>query len=202
MSGISDKRRVGRPKTVDRQGSIELAMDAYWREGIHTLSLNEVCRQSKLAKPSLYREFGGEDGLMSAVLGHYRTLIISPMLQALELPLSFGELSEALIDRMTAESENPAGCLFTEMRLAHARLGPITQGKLRDLGQERLGALEDWYRRALEQRQVKSSISPALAAQYLDTQLAAILLQLGAGVPAEAVKAQARLALGALNASP
>lgn len=200
MSGNSEKRRVGRPRTVDRQGSIQLAMDAYWREGVHTLSLNEVCRRAKLSKPTLYREFGGEDGLMDAVLGHYRTLIVLPMLQALEMALPFGELAEALVDGMTAESENPAGCLFTEMRLARTRLGPKTQGKLRDLEQERLGALEAWYRRALDQGQVDPSIPPSLAAQYIDTQLAAVLLQLGAGVAGAEVRAQAILALGALKA--
>ena len=31
------------------------ATELYWREGVQTLSLNEVCRQVSVSKPSIYR---------------------------------------------------------------------------------------------------------------------------------------------------
>ncbi len=145
-----EKRSRGRPKSVDRQRTIELAMDSYWREGVHALSLNELCRRSRISKPALYREFGGEDGRMEAVLMHYRALVVVPVLDALALELPFPEVMDALIVGMTAERATPAGCLFTEMRLARSRLGPVTKATLTAIEKERQHAFLAWYQQALE----------------------------------------------------
>jgi len=201
MTDDQPKRRRGRPRTFDRQRTVELAMDSYWREGVHRLSLNEVCRRARLSKPALYREFGDEDGLMEAVLGHYREWVVAPVLEALAVELPFAELAEMLVVGMTTDHGRPAGCLFTEMRLAGARLGPGTETRVRAMEQERREAFEAWYRRALERGEVDPSIPPELAARYIDTQLAMVLVQLRAGEPPDVVAKQARLALRVLRAS-
>lgn len=199
MSDDPHKRRPGRPKTVDRQSAIELAMVNYWREGVHNLSLNEVCRRAHISKPALYREFGGEDGLMEAALGHYRERVVAPVLEALAIELPFAELAEQLVVGMTTDRGTPAGCLFTEMRLARSRLGPATEARVRSMEQHRREAFEAWYRRALGRDEVDASISPELAARYIDTQFATILMQIGAGEPPELVRNQGRLALRVLR---
>ena len=43
-------------------------MDSYWRDGVENVSLNELCRRAEVSKPGVYREFGGEEGLLDAVL--------------------------------------------------------------------------------------------------------------------------------------
>ena len=48
-------------------------MRHYWRDGVH--AFNEVCRRVSVSKPSIYREFGGEDGLVEAVLIYYRDVM-------------------------------------------------------------------------------------------------------------------------------
>lgn len=40
------------------------------------MSLNEICRSTELSKSSVYREFGGEDGLMLAALERYREVAV------------------------------------------------------------------------------------------------------------------------------
>ena len=50
----------GRPKKIDQQHVVEVAMTLYWAEGLR-VSLNEICRQAGIAKTSFYREFGSED---------------------------------------------------------------------------------------------------------------------------------------------
>ena len=66
----SEKKR-GRPPTFDREETINLAMDCYWNEGPNGISINELCRRTKTSKPTIYREFGGEDGLLSTVVENY-----------------------------------------------------------------------------------------------------------------------------------
>lgn len=200
MNEGQDKRRRGRPKTVDRQRTIEIAMDNYWRDGVHHLSLSEVCRRAHISKPALYREFGEADGLMDAVLTHYRELVLVPLLNAFASQLAFDDLMERLVVGLTSDRGTPAGCLFSEMRLARSHLGPKTGARLRAMDQERRDAFEAWYRRALERSEVDASISPELAARYIDTQLTVVLVQMGAGEPPELAAGQARLALRTLRA--
>jgi AcrR family transcriptional regulator len=201
MSDDTPKRRRGRPRTFDRQRAVAVAMENYWREGVHTLSLSEVCRRAKLSKPALYREFGGEDALMDAALEHYSERVVSPVLAALSLDLSFPDLAEQLILGMTADSGTPAGCLFTEMRLARSRLGPVTQARIQAMELRRLSAFEVWFEQALVKHEVEPSIPVDLAAHYIDTQLATILTQMSAGEEPERVRSLARMAFHVLYSS-
>ena len=195
-----EKRPRGRPSTVDRQRAIQAAMESYWRRGISDLSLNEVCRIAGLSKPALYRAFGGEDGLHAAVLAQYREQVVQPMLKALEADAPFARVLDAAIVALTSDRGTPAGCLFTKMRLAGERLGPATAELVRDLEAEHRRAYEAWFRRAVAAGEANADLSPKLAARYLDTQLAAVLVQMGLGVSSRRIRAQARLAVRPLLA--
>ncbi len=201
MTDLPAKRRPGRPKTVDRQRVVALAMDHWWRQGVSNASLNEVCRQVQLSKPALYREFGGQDGLMEAALGYYEEQVVAPVLAATEMDLPFAELVELLIVGMT-NAPGPAGCLFTEMRLGRAQLGEATTKRIRTMEQHRRQVFQAWYRRALDRGEVNASVSPAVAARYIDTQIAMALALLGACEPAESVAEQTRLAFRTLRPVP
>lgn len=63
--------KKGRPKTFNKHNADNIAMHAYWREGMDNVSLNEICRQIGESKPSVYREYGGEDGLKASALKLY-----------------------------------------------------------------------------------------------------------------------------------
>ena len=175
-------------------------MESYWRQGVGALSLNERCKRAQLSKPALYREFGGEDGLMEAALVAYRETVLAPLFEALLTDAPFDPWIDALLTELTAERPGPAGCLFTEMRTQRAQLGPATEARLSQLERERRQALEAWYRRRLERGEVSDTVSPELAARYIDAQLSLLLLQMGAGEEPDLVRAQAQLALSALSA--
>ena len=66
---------MGRPVSFDRDGTIEAATNLYWQSGVANTSFNEVSRALNVSKPTLYRYFGDEDGLLSAALEHY----VSPL---------------------------------------------------------------------------------------------------------------------------
>ncbi len=175
-------------------------MELYWDAGLHRFSLNEVARRAGISKPALYREFGGEDGLMEASLELYRLRLVVPLLQALEEERPFGEMLKRAVTRLTAPRAAPAGCLFTKMRLAGPRLGPQTRRRVREVEDEQLTAFEARLLRARSSGELAPGIEPQLGARYLDTQFATVLVQMGVGVPRPLVRAQARLALGALVA--
>ncbi len=184
----------------DADEAIRLAMNDYWRQGMSSLSLSEVCRRAGISKPALYREFGGEDGLMAAVLDHYREQFVEPLLVPFAEDRPVGALIEGAITRLTSDRGTPAGCLFTKMRLASSRLGPLASERVRVLERTQRDTYEAWYRRGLANGDANPDLSPKLAARYLDTQFATILVQMDNGVAPELVRDQARLALQALKA--
>jgi AcrR family transcriptional regulator len=55
---------------------LETALNAYWRNDRAAVSVNAVCVLACISKPSLYREFGSEDGLTAAVLERYRQTVL------------------------------------------------------------------------------------------------------------------------------
>lgn len=197
---MSDKPR-GRPKTLDRQRIVEVATEAYWREGIDALSLNEVVRRLDVSKPGVYREFGGEDGLMDACLAHYRAQVLAPVLTLLASARPFPDVLRDLLDAMTAPRDTPDGCLFTEMRMSPSRIGPATAARVSAIRDELRQGFEDWFRRGRARGEVDPTVDPGFAAGYVDTQIMALLAQLGLGEDPATVRAQAAFALERLLAS-
>ncbi|MBK7665416.1 MAG: TetR/AcrR family transcriptional regulator [Sterolibacteriaceae bacterium] len=173
-------------------------MTSYWCDGVREISLNEICRRAAVSKPGVYREFGSEDGLMKAVVEHYRTTVVVPLLEMLASDRPFAEVLDSLLGWMTEPSGRPAGCLLAEMRGAPGRLGPATAVKVDAVAEEMRRAYEQWFRRGLAHGEVYPDVSPALAAHFLDTQLSTVLLQMGLGAEPSLVRAQAELAFRAL----
>ncbi len=200
MTETTQPKTRGRPKSLDRQRTIELAMESYWREGLEACSVNEICRLTQISKPGLYREFGGEDGLMEAVLSHYRERMVVPLLAMLSADRPFAETLRELIDWMTQTHETPSGCLFIKMRSTPKRLGLTTTRLIKAIRSEMQSAYKAWYQRGLERHEVKTAIDPDLAAYFIETQLVTVLNLMAAGEPPEQVRAQALLAFAGLLA--
>lgn len=188
----------GRPKTLDRERTIDIAMVCYWREGVDALGLNEICRRAGISKPTLYREFGGEDGLMAAALDQYREKMALPVLALLATDRPFAEVLAEIIQAYTADRGTPAGCLFTKMRSSPSRLGPVTTARVETVRSELYEAYAAWYERARSRDEVNVTVPRELAAHHLDTQLTTVLIQMAAGQAPELVRAQAQLAFAGL----
>jgi TetR/AcrR family transcriptional repressor of nem operon len=170
----------------------------WWRHGIGGVSLNEILRETGLSKSSLYREFGGADGLMAAALGRYEAMAIAPIHALLTSPLPPSASLAKVIAVSTAPSDRPVGCFFTKLRLARARLGEQTQAHLDAMLSTRLDSFAQWFEAAKAAGVAHPTLSAEEAARYLDNQLTAIQVLMATGEPGERVHAQAKLALGVL----
>lgn len=166
-------------------------MMAYWRDGVNTVSLNEICRRAEVSKPGLYREFGGEDGLMKAVLDHYQQKVLAEMLQVLDTGNSLRETLDALIITVTVNgaSEAPKGCLLVKMRDARLYLGDETRQKIDQTYDYQLQAITLWLEHLKKRGEFNSTMTTAFAATYIVAQLNQALAQVAQGEDSEMVKA-------------
>jgi AcrR family transcriptional regulator len=191
MSLNSIKPSRGRPKTLDRDHVLDVAMDAYWKEDIGNLSLNEICRRSGVSKPGLYREFSNEDGLMKAVIMKYQEQVLSPVQQMLNNETPFREALNNLVSFATSAScnhESPMGCLFIKMRESRMHLGEATRAQVNFLEDQGLAAFRKWVDRSKAKGEFSANMSSEFAATYIDAQLSHASSQLARGEDPKIVK--------------
>ena len=200
MVESSSSGRRGRPKTFERDRVIDVAMECYWREGTDGVSLNELCRRADVSKPGVYREFGGEDGLMGTVLERYADTVLAPVLEQTTEDRPFPEVLEALIGFMTdPDRTGPPGCLLAKMRVLSSRLGPVTQARVDALREDARATYARWVERATARGELTTSAPTSVVAAFIDTQFTTLLTQMALGEDPEALRAQAELAFAALT---
>lgn len=195
------KASRGRPKTIDRQRILDMAMQTYWREDVYKISLNEICRRAKVSKPGLYREFGNEDGLMEAVLSQYKQQVLVPILQMLKADVPFRETLNKLVSFATIVSDDqeaPKGCLLVKMRESSMHMGEATRELINRTHEQVLTAYDDWVESSKAKGEFVANIPTQLVATYIDTQLSNALSQMARGEQSNTVRAVLTMAFSVL----
>ena len=177
---------------------LQVAMTAYWHEGPE-VSVNAVCQRAGVSKPSLYREFGSEDGLTLAALEHYAGMVQSQLQGLLSSELSFADKLEALITFASEDPRNEHGCLFVKMRAARLDLGPKTQAKVAEIEAATLEVYARFFRESRKKGEWPGSIAPDFAAQYLHAQIGLAVSQRALGTETALVRALLDYALSVLK---
>lgn len=198
---MSEEKKTsrGRPKKFDRNHVLEIAQQSYWKHGINQVSINELCKLANVSKPSIYREFGGEDGLMCAVLEHYESMVLSPMLDLLSTDAPFNEVLQNLTFYSTSEerdSDMPKGCLFANMKELSLNLGEATTEQINRTYDNVITALEQWIDSAKDKLEFKAThMDSRFAAIYLYAQISFAQSQMMKGEASEDARAILQVAL-------
>jgi AcrR family transcriptional regulator len=198
MNVNTKNRTRGRPKTFERNHVIGIAMQAYWQEGQAAVSLNSVCQRADVSKPSLYKEFGSEDGLKQAVLIDYHQMTLAPLYELLAVDQPFDTALDALTTYILRDHQEygmPNGCLFVDLCQCRAQLGELTGGQVDAFRALSIGIYAEWIDRAKANGQFKPSIPTQTAALYIEAQIACIMNMQRHGTAASEVNAVFQLAL-------
>jgi AcrR family transcriptional regulator len=62
---------MGRPKKYERDRVLEKAIRLFWKKGYEGSSMDEIVKTTGLNRFSLYKEFGGKEGLFRSSLQRY-----------------------------------------------------------------------------------------------------------------------------------
>ena len=74
---------MGRPKLLDRSRVVDVALCQYWQYGVDAVAMADVARLSGFDRAGIYKEFGGESGLVQEVLKAYSEQHWAPRLPVL-----------------------------------------------------------------------------------------------------------------------
>lgn len=198
MPEDDSKVQRGRPRTMSPEDLLQVAVKAYWHEGPE-VSVNAICERAGVSKPSLYREFGGEDGLTLAALDYYAGMVQSQVKTLLTSELDFAEKLEALIAFMSEDPRYEHGCLFVKMRAARLDLGPKTQAKVAEIEAATVEIYTRFFRDSRKKGDWPGSITPAFAAQYLHAQIGLAASQRALGTEPATVRKIMECALSVLR---
>lgn len=201
---MSDETRSarGRPRTMNVDKLLDTAVSEYWHGDPADISLNAICQKAGVSKPSVYREFGSEDGLTRAALDSYAERVLSDVFAILHSGSGFRKTLEALIDFASTDTRMETGCLFYKMRAGKHRLGPETRARVDALDQAAHSAYVAFLRACRETGDWSGGISDEVAARYLGEQLGLAFSQRASGEDPAQVRAGLALALSVFTQGP
>ncbi len=201
MSESDKKPLKGRPKKMSAERVRDVAMTAYWQEDPADVSVNSICKLAGVSKPSLYNEFGSEDGLTLAVLDSYAERVLADVFAILNENMGFSETLEALTNFASADPRMETGCLFHKMRAGKHRLGPKTRAKIDEIDAAAQIGYREFLRARIDAGDWSGSLSLEDGARYLAAQMALAVTQRGAGEDAQDVRPTLTLALSVFQPS-
>ena len=147
-----------------------------------------MLRLAHVSKPSLYREFGSEDGLTRATLDRYATQVLSDVFAILQAGKGLRATLDALIDFACDDPRMATGCLFYKMRTGKHRLGPQTRARVDELDAGARGAYETFLQRCREAGEWPEGRSVHAGARYLSEQIGLAITQRASGEDASDVR--------------
>jgi TetR/AcrR family transcriptional regulator, copper-responsive repressor len=191
-----DPRPVrGRPKTMNAERVLDVAMTAYWKSDPADVSINAICKMAGISKPSLYREFGSEDGLSRAVLDRYAEQVLSEVFVVLHGGTGLRETLDALIDFASDDPRMETGCLFYKMRAGKHRLGPQTRARVDEIDAAAQSAYVAFLQSAKDLGEWQGELPVDAAARYLGEQIALAITQRASGEGSSRIRDMLALAL-------
>ena len=173
----------------------DVAMTAYWQSDPADVSVNSICQMAGISKPSLYREFGSEDGLTRAVLDTYAERVLSAMFAILDAGRGLPDTLEALIDFASDDPRMETGCLFYKMRAGKHRLGPKTRARIDEIDAAAQAAHATFLRSCRDAGDWPGGLSVEAGAQYLGEQIALAITQRASGEDPARIREMLTLAL-------
>lgn len=195
MSEDDPKPARGRPRTMNAETVLDVAMTAYWQSDPADVSVNAICQMAGISKPSLYRAFGSEDGLMRAALDSYAERVLSYMFKILQAGMGLEETFAALVDFASADPRMETGCLFYKMRAGKHRLGPETRARVEEIDAQAQAAYAAFLRAARDAGEWPDGLSVEAGAKYLGEQIALAITQRASGEDPARIREMLTLAL-------
>ena len=168
--------KKGRPKTFNKDQASKIAMETYWEEGIENVSLNEMCRKIGESKPSVYREYGGEEGLQLAALELYYKYRVEPVRQILfgteDILIGIKSAFDFLINDHFKEEKMGAACMYNREGLHPSKNLSITcKNFIEKKDKEAISFLKEGFKKALDKEDLKKGINLDAYSQYISSQL-------------------------------
>lgn len=184
---------------MDTDAVLQVAVAAYWRSDPADVSMNAICQMAGVSKPSVYREFGSEDGLTRAALDSYAAQVLADVFAILHGPRALRDTLDALIDFACSDPRMETGCLFYKMRAGKHRLGPRTRARVEEIDATARAAFAGLLEARRAAGDWNGDLSAEAGARYLMEQVALAVTQRASGEDPARIREMLALALSVFS---
>ena len=151
-------------------------METYWKEGIENVSLNEMCRKIGESKPSVYREYGGEEGLQLAALELYYKDRVEPvgkiLFEAESILVGIKSAFDFLINEHFKDEKMGAACMFNREGMHPSEnLSVMCKNFIEKKDKENMSFLKEGLKRALDKEYLNKGINIDTYSVYIFNQI-------------------------------
>ena len=180
---------------MDAEKVLDVTVTAYWQGDPADVSVNGICQLAGISKPSLYREFGSEDGLTCAAIERYAERVLADVFAILQSGKGLRGTLDALVDFACADPRMETGCLFYKMRAGKHRLGPQSRARLEAIDAAAQGAYAAFLQASRDAGDWPAGLSVEAGAKYLGEQFGLAITQRASGEDPACIREMLGMAL-------
>jgi TetR/AcrR family transcriptional repressor of nem operon len=168
---------MARPKEFDPSEAMKEAMGAFWENGYHATSMNDLLSEMKLNRGSLYDTFGDKKTLFLAALAEYERQARQAFAAILEKPGS----AKAAIRQWVATAADTCtgdagqrGCLGLKAAVEMAPHDPDVANWVREITRARELMVAKVIKRGQAEGEINGGLDARVVARYLLMSLAGL----------------------------
>ena len=112
-AGAKPRKPRGRPRSFDREGALEQAMEVFWSKGYEGTSISDLTEAMGINPPSLYAAFGDKERLFLEAIERYQASrgASCPYCEEATARGAVEKLLTYMAEELTS-SEHPRGCMM------------------------------------------------------------------------------------------
>jgi TetR/AcrR family transcriptional repressor of nem operon len=168
---------MARPKEFDPSEAMKEAMGAFWENGYHATSMNDLLSEMKLNRGSLYDTFGDKKTLFLAALAEYERQARQAFAAILEKPGSakaaIRQWVAAAADTCTGDA-GQRGCLGLKAAVEMAPHDPDVANWVREITRARELMVAKVIKRGQAEGEISGGLDARAVARYLLMSLAGL----------------------------
>lgn len=181
------KNPVGRPKLLDRDNIINIALNQYWIYGIDNVTISSIASLANISRPGIYKEFIDEDGLKYEVLKKYTCMLkefvipqynsakdIKTIYYHLHSTIGFNtdkKYFEGISQLKSILPKEVDGCFYENVKLKKHTLDNKTKREVDDFEKFRKNIFLKYLKELQETGQIISSLNIDEIYEFISAQL-------------------------------
>lgn len=159
---------MARNKEYERDDVLQKAVGLFWRKGYKASSVADMVHATGLNTASMYKEFGGKDGMFEEALEHYRQHILGPRVQMLVDEPNIKGVEAFLKSVVTgASSVGYRGCLMMNHLAQKHLISARAAKKIGDFAATMESSLAAALKNAQAEGEIPAGKDPAAMASFI-----------------------------------
>lgn len=156
---------MGRHKGYDRKGVLDKAMELFWKKGFEGAHLQELVKVTGLNRFSLYKEFGGKEGLFEEAVEQYLQGLQTLGSVLKREPLGLGNILEYIYQII--HSDFSYGCFMVNTLIQQHVIQETISERVKYFAKGSEGALLENFKAAQAKGEVDQDMDVEALAKFM-----------------------------------